>query len=1149
MDAEHPDGPTGATEPAQGAPPRRLPTIGPDQYRPSSISRLFDSPISRPDPAFQLGPDGRFHLCSAPHGHAAVGSPEPPTPDGPGTADEPEVPATDGDGVDDPSGARGEVEAGDQWFVDGYDDLFEEGPRPPVVAVVVVRDPGPWLEETLGALAALDYPELSLLVIDDASAEDPTPRIAGVAPGAFVRRREAAGGFAVAANEVIATVQGAPFLLFVHGDAVLDPNALGVLVDEAVRSNAGIVGPKVVRHDDPSALLEVGMTVDRLGAPHTIIEPGEIDQEQHDAVRDVFWISGVAMLVRSDLFAEIGGFDPEAAPGAEDVDLGWRARIAGARIMVAPDARVRHHLEDSLRDALEAPPVEVEAARHRAMLTSASFASLAWMVPVAVVLSVLEAIAALLTGHRRRAGAAVGGWWRALRSIPAARTARRAAQSHRRVGDGDLRYLQSRGSSRVKRFMNGTLHADDRLRGLSVAGRTITDVAAERVREPVGIAVLVFTLLVAFGSRGLLFGKVPQVGQFRDWPTVGAALTTFTSAWRDSLLGAGTQQPPLLVVISGLGTLLFGATGLARTLLVVAAMPIGVLAAWRLGRAVAGPGSAAVVTGLVYGVLPLPRNAIAAGRLGPLVLYAVAPAVVLGLSRLAGLLDAPRRPRRRLVAVAVLIALAAVWWAPALVFPLVVALAFTLAAPFTRSGGAGLGWRPALLATGGAIVLLLPWPLVLLGLHDGATLGFGYSGHRRVIDLLRLHTGPAGAGPAIWLLLGVAFVVLLIASGPRFVWAVRAWSLMVVGYALAWVPGRFAPGFPVPVREGLLVPAAVGLALVVGLGAAVFASDLGRRGFGWRQVAVVVATASLVIPALAFAADTVGGRWGSPSRTWADELSWMSGRASAGDFRVLWLGDASILPLDPARSGAVAYGVTANGTGDARVLVPTPARGAQTRVADAVTALRYRTTNRVGSMVGPMGFRFIAVPETPGPDQEPVRVAPDGVVGTLADQLDLVRLETRDGLTLYEVEPWRPVRAVEPAEGGPAVPVRPDGSNPAGRVTFASPYSGAWRANGGTPSRGLQHERVDGWANGYRLPSAGPVDLSYSWQWMRWPAVALQLGVIVGAIRLWRSDRPRRARPVGGGITGAGAGPGDGDGAPVPGAVRAGDVVERGSGA
>ena len=89
--------------------------------------------------------------------------------------------------------------------------------------------------------------------------------------------------------------------------------------------------------------------------------------------------------------------------------------------------------------------------------------------------------------------------------------------------------------------------------------------------------------------------------------------------------------------------------------------------------------------------------------------------------------------------------------------------------------------------------------------------------------------------------------MLLLASGPRFAWAVRAWSLILVGFAAAWLPARFAPDLPVPVREGLLVPAAVGLALAVGLGAAALLSDLGRRGFGWRQISAVLATGALVV--------------------------------------------------------------------------------------------------------------------------------------------------------------------------------------------------------------------------------------------------------------------------------------------------------------
>ena len=119
--------------------------------------------------------------------------------------------------------------------------------------------------------------------------------------------------------------------------------------------------------------------------------------------------------------------------------------------------------------------------------------------------------------------------------------------------------------------------------------------------------------------------------------------------------------------------------------------------------------------------------------------------------------------------------------------------------------------------------------------------------------------------------------------------------------------------------------------------------------------------------------------------------------------------------------------------------------------------------------------------------------------------------------------------------------------NPAGRATLAVPSSPAWRAEGGTPSAALDRVRIDGWANGYRLPTAGPVSFSYANQWMRWPAVALQVGVIVGAVVLWRSDRPRRARRPDPRSALAGGPPGGDDAAPVPGAVRAGDAVGTGS--
>src|SRR4051794_14577662 len=178
---------------------------------------------------------------------------------------------------------------------------------PPVVAVLVACDPGPWFEETLAALAEQDYPRLSVLVVDVGHQGDITERVAPVLPRAFVRRLPPGTGFGPAANAVLDSVQGASHFLFCHDDVAPAPDAVRLLVEEAFRSNAGIVTPKLVDWRSPERLLAVGMSADKTGAPADLVERGELDQEQHDGVRDVFVAPGGCTLVRSDLFVSLDG--------------------------------------------------------------------------------------------------------------------------------------------------------------------------------------------------------------------------------------------------------------------------------------------------------------------------------------------------------------------------------------------------------------------------------------------------------------------------------------------------------------------------------------------------------------------------------------------------------------------------------------------------------------------------------------------------------------------------------------------------------------------------------------------------------------------------------------------------------------------------
>ena len=85
-----------------------------------------------------------------------------------------------------------------------------------------------------------------------------------------------------------------------------------------------------------------GMSCDKTGAVVDRILEGEVDHGQHDAVRDVFVAPSGCILVRADLFRELKGFDPGIVAMGEDLDLSWRCQVAGSRVVVAPEARVRH---------------------------------------------------------------------------------------------------------------------------------------------------------------------------------------------------------------------------------------------------------------------------------------------------------------------------------------------------------------------------------------------------------------------------------------------------------------------------------------------------------------------------------------------------------------------------------------------------------------------------------------------------------------------------------------------------------------------------------------------------------------------------------------------------------------------------------------
>jgi GT2 family glycosyltransferase len=288
---------------------------------------------------------------------------------------------------------------------------------PPVVAVIVASEPGPWFEEALASFGQQDYPNLSVLIVDGCRTDNPTRRVASVLPEAYVRRVEGGGTFASLANDALETVQGASFLAFCHDDIAPEPDAIRRMVEEAFRSNAAVVAPKIVEWDRPERLLDVGLNVDKTGTTAPVADHGELDQEQHDGVKDVFAVTTTCMLVRSDLFTALGGFDATMGDAGVDVDFCWRAQVAGGRVLIAPAARVRHRLGGTEGQPPTADRIRLDRRHHlRSMLKSYSVLHLLRVVPQAALVTLIEMVVAVFSRHWREARDLPSAWWWNIRT-------------------------------------------------------------------------------------------------------------------------------------------------------------------------------------------------------------------------------------------------------------------------------------------------------------------------------------------------------------------------------------------------------------------------------------------------------------------------------------------------------------------------------------------------------------------------------------------------------------------------------------------------------------------------------------------------------------------------------------------------------------
>jgi GT2 family glycosyltransferase len=122
-------------------------------------------------------------------------------------------------------------------------------------------------------------------------------------------------------------------------------------------SNISACQPKILDYNNKDSFEYAGASggyIDNLGYPFTrgrIFDSIESDNNQYDDVKEIFWASGACLFVRAEHFNEVNGFDNDFFAHQEEIDLCWRLKIKGFKVMVHPRSVVYHVGGGTLNDS------------------------------------------------------------------------------------------------------------------------------------------------------------------------------------------------------------------------------------------------------------------------------------------------------------------------------------------------------------------------------------------------------------------------------------------------------------------------------------------------------------------------------------------------------------------------------------------------------------------------------------------------------------------------------------------------------------------------------------------------------------------------------------------------------------------------------
>lgn len=190
-------------------------------------------------------------------------------------------------------------------------------------------------------------PGVNVYVADNLSTDESVSFLRDNFPSINLIINSENGGFAKGYNDALKQID-AKFYLLLNSDIEVTENWLNPLLDVMKDESVAGCQPKVLSYTKRDTFEHAGASggyLDRNYYPFCrgrILEVFEKDNGQYDGRTEVFWATGASLMIRSDLFHKVGGFDETFFAHMEEIDLCWRIKKLGFKFMVEPSSTIFH---------------------------------------------------------------------------------------------------------------------------------------------------------------------------------------------------------------------------------------------------------------------------------------------------------------------------------------------------------------------------------------------------------------------------------------------------------------------------------------------------------------------------------------------------------------------------------------------------------------------------------------------------------------------------------------------------------------------------------------------------------------------------------------------------------------------------------------